>query len=101
MFRHVVLLEFDDTVTEDHIEQVTAQLRELPAALPALRSYLVGRDLGLAPGNAHLAVIAVFDDIDGYITYRDDPTHRRIIDEMIVPHLRSRSATQFHDEQPD
>jgi hypothetical protein len=99
MFRHVVLLEFDDTTTDEHIEHVVTQLHALPAALPVLRSYIVGRDLGLAPGNAHLAVIAEFDDIDGYIAYRDDPTHRRIIDESIVPHLRSRTASQFHDDR--
>jgi hypothetical protein len=98
MFRHVVLLEFDDATTQEHIDQVAEQLREFPALMPVLRSYLVGRDLDLAPGNAHLAVIAEFDDIDGYITYRDHPTHRRVIDEMIVPHLRARSAVQFQDD---
>jgi hypothetical protein len=100
MFRHVVLLEFDDATSDDHIEQVAAQLREFPALMPVLRSYLVGRDLGLAPGNAHLAVVAEFDDIEGYITYRDHPTHRRVIDEMIVPHLRTRSAVQFQHDVP-
>lgn len=97
MFRHVVLLEFDVTTPDDHIQSVAARLRELPAHLPALKGYQVGRDMGLAPGNAHLAVIAEFDDIDGYIDYRDDPAHRRIIEEMILPHLRQRSAAQFHD----
>lgn len=100
MFRHVVLLEFDEATSDEHIDQIATQLRELPAMLPALRSYVVGRDLGLAPGNAHLGVVASFDDIDGYLEYRDDPTHRRIIDEMIVPHLRHRSAAQFHDGEP-
>ena len=34
------------------------------------------------------------------ITYRDHPTHRRVIDEMIVPHLRTRSAVQFQHDVP-
>ncbi len=97
MLRHVVLLEFDDSASADHIDQVVARLEELPAALPRLRSYLIGRDLQLASGNAHLAVIAEFDDIDGYLEYRDHPVHRRIVDEMIAPHLRHRAATQFDD----
>lgn len=100
MFRHVVLLRFDDSTPDGHVDEVAARLRELPDQLPVLRSYTVGRDLGLAPDNADLAVVAVFDDPEGYLTYRDDPTHRRIIDEMIVPHLLSRSAAQFHDERP-
>jgi hypothetical protein len=101
MFRHVVLLEFDEATGDDHIGSIAEQLRELPARIPALRSYRVGRDLGLAPGNAHLAVVAEFDDIDGYLSYRDDPAHRRIIDEMVLPHLRARSAAQFDDEKAD
>ena len=98
MFRHVVLLEFDDTTSAEHVEQVAERLRRLPASLPALRRYTVGKDLGLAPGNAHLAVLAEFDDIDGYLAYRDDPEHRRLIDEMIAPHLTKRSAAQFADD---
>jgi len=97
MFRHVVLLEFDPTAPPGHLDELTARLRELPDELPLLRSYVIGRDLGLAPGNADLAVIAEFDDIDGYIEYRDHPSHRRIVDEMIAPHLQRRSATQFDD----
>ena len=50
MFRHVVLLEFDEGTTDEHVASVAAQLRELPDRIPALRSYRVGRDLGLAPG---------------------------------------------------
>jgi hypothetical protein len=97
MFRHVVLLRFDSDTPMEHVDRVADRLRELPGSIPALRSYVVGRDVGLAADNAHLAVIAEFDDVDGYLTYRDDPAHRRIIDEMIVPHLASRSAAQFDD----
>ena len=97
MFRHVVLMEFEPSAPPGHIDAVTTRLRELPDQLPSLRSYVIGHDLGLAPGNAHLAVIAEFDDIDGYLEYRDHPSHRRIVDEMIAPHLQRRSATQFDD----
>lgn len=97
MFRHVVLMEFDPTAPPGHLDELTARLRELPDQLPSLRSYVIGRDLSLAPGNAHLAVIAEFDDIDGYVEYRDHPSHRRIVDEMIAPHLRRRLASQFDD----
>ena len=98
MLRHVVLLEFDDATTVGHVDEIAARLRELPSRLPSLRSYVVGRDLGLATGNADLAVIAEFDDIDGYLAYRDDPEHRRIVAEMITPNLRARTAAQFRDD---
>lgn len=100
MFRHVVLLQFDEHAPEGHAASVAAELRTLPRAVPSVRSYLVGEDLGLGGDNAHLAVIAEFDDRAGWEAYRDDPEHRRIVDERITPHLRSRSATQFEGTGP-
>ena len=97
MFRHVVLLRFDHGAPDGHAEQVARQLRTLPALVPSLRSYEVGVDVRLADDNAHVAVVAAFDDESGYDTYRDHPEHRRIITELILPHLQSRTASQFHD----
>lgn len=97
MFRHVVLLRFDEHAPAGHAAAVAAELRGLPEVVPSLRSYVVGEDLGLGEDNAHLAVIATFDDRAGWEAYRDDAEHRRIIDEMISPHLRSRTASQFED----
>jgi endonuclease/exonuclease/phosphatase family metal-dependent hydrolase len=95
MLRHVVALTFDDDVAADEIDAIAAQLRQLPSTVPSIRSYVVGRDLGLSEGNAHLVVVGDFDDEAGYIAYRDDPVHRQIIEERILPALASRSAAQF------
>jgi hypothetical protein len=46
-------------------------------------------------GNADFAVVAEFDDEAGYLVYRDDPEHRRIIAEYLRPILASRAAVQF------
>lgn len=95
MIRHVVLLEFATGTPKEHLEAVAAALAELPRRVGALRRYEIGRDLGLAETNAHIAVIAEFDDVEGYVRYRDDELHRRIIDEQILPYLERRSAVQF------
>ncbi len=95
MLRHVVALTFRDDVPADEIDGIAAQLRELPTSVPSIRSYVVGRDLGLADDNAHLVVIGDFDDEAGYVAYRDDPVHRAIITERILPALERRSAAQF------
>ena len=63
--------------------------------LPGLRSWTCGRDAGLAGNNADFAVVAVFDDVDAYAVYRDDPEHRRIIDEQIAHRVGQRTAVQF------
>ncbi|MGB6057238.1 MAG: Dabb family protein [Microthrixaceae bacterium] len=95
MFVHAVLLKFSPETDEGHLEGIIDSLRGLPAVIPSLVSYRVGRDLGLAEDNFHIAVVAEFADEAGYITYRDDPTHRSIITGQIQPHLVARSASQF------
>jgi hypothetical protein len=54
----------------------------------------MGDDAGVDEGNFSLGIVADFDDLEGYVTYRDDPTHRQIIREMIRPILAARSAIQ-------
>lgn len=95
MIRHVVLLTFVDTVTDEQIQAVEDALSTLPARLPELRAYVIGRDLRLNDANATFAVAADFDDVDGYVTYRDDNEHKRIIAELISPILVSRTAAQY------
>jgi Stress responsive A/B Barrel Domain len=95
VIRHVVLLTFADTATDTQIQAVEDALSQLPARLPELKSYVIGRDLGLNDGNATFAVAADFDDVDGYIAYRDDAEHKRIIAELITPILVGRTAAQY------
>jgi len=92
-FRHVVVLDLSGA-TDTQVEDVITRLRTLPAVIPELRAYEVGRDAGLSDGNSTLAVVADFDDADGYRAYRDHPEHRRIIDERILPILKGRAAVQ-------
>ena len=53
------------------------------------------RRRGLVPGNHDFAVVADVDDVDGWVTYRDHPAHRRVIDELITPVLETRAAVQY------
>jgi hypothetical protein len=94
-FRHVVLLRFEGA-SDEQIDAVVSALRGLPAVLPSLRSYVVGRDAGINPGagNFDVAVVADCDDVDGYVAYRDHPAHRKVIDELITPILTARAAVQ-------
>jgi hypothetical protein len=94
MFRHVVALTFSDDATDDQIRAVVDGLRGLPAVIPELRSYVVGRDAGLADDNADVVVVADCDDVDGYVAYRDHPAHRQVIAECIAPILVARTAVQ-------
>ena len=95
MIRHVSVLTFTDVVTDAQVAAIEAALRTLPARVPQLRAYSVGRDLGLAETNASFAVVADFDDRPGYEAYRDDPEHQRILAELIRPVLAARAAVQY------
>ena len=95
MFRHVVMLRWTDTATADDRRAVLDGLASLPPAIPEIRSYRVGVDAGLVPdANFDLAIVADFDDIAGYLVYRDHPVHQAVIAEHIRPILASRAAVQ-------
>ena len=70
------------------------ELRRLPALLPVPRAYHVGPDLGLAEENFEFAVVADFDDLEGYQVYRDNPEHREITGKFIQPIAAQRAAAQ-------
>ncbi|MEV1004241.1 Dabb family protein [Nonomuraea sp. NPDC050202] len=95
MIRHIVLFTWTETATAEQKAAVTAELRKLPGLIPQLRSYTVGADAGLNQGNHEYAVVADFDDVDGYLTYRDHPDHQKVIADYIKPILATRAAVQL------
>lgn len=100
-FTHVVTFAWadDSDAARDPaiVDGIATALRAFvdDADLAGLRSWTCGRDAGLATGNGDFAVVAVFDDVDAYVAYRDHPEHRRIIDEQIAHRVGRRSAVQF------
>ncbi len=93
MIRHVSVLTFD--ASADRVRAVSNALATLPARLPGLRAYSFGPDLGFSDGNASYVVVADFDTVDDYYTYRDDPEHQRILAEVVRPILKARAAVQY------
>ncbi len=93
--RHVATFVFRDDATDEQIAAVTEGLLALPAQIPEIRAYRVGRDLGLSEGNHHYAVVADFEGVDGYLAYRDHPAHQAVLAERIRPILASRAAVQY------
>ena len=95
MIRHVVTFRWKPEITADDIAAIEAGLRELPAAISQIQRYTFGRDLGINDGNCEFAVVADFASTDDYVVYRDDPQHRRLIEQHIRPHLAERVSIQF------
>ncbi|MFF4775229.1 Dabb family protein [Microtetraspora fusca] len=95
MIRHVVLFTWTEDATAEQKAEVAARLNTLPGIISQIRSYAVGADAGINPGNHEFAVVADFDTVEDYLAYRDHPTHLSIIAEHIKPILASRAAVQY------
>ena len=95
MIRHVVLFRWTEEATEEQKRRVAAEIARLPSLVPSLRAFHIGSDLGINPGNFDFAVAADFDDVDGYLAYRDHPEHRAIVAEFIQPIVAERAAVQY------
>jgi hypothetical protein len=95
MFRHVVLFSWTPEATEAQQLAMAGELRKLPAAVDSIRAYHTGPDAGVNPGNFNFAVVAEFDDADGYRTYRDHPAHRTVVEQYVNPIVARRAAVQY------
>jgi hypothetical protein len=95
VFRHVVMFRWTPDASDADRAAVVSGLGELPAAIPTIRTYRFGPDAGINEGNFDFAVVADFDDIAGYLEYRDHPAHRAVIAERIAPIVAERAAVQY------
>lgn len=95
MFRHVVLFNWTEGATDAQKHALAGELRKLPDVIDAIRLYHVGPDAGINPGNWDFAVVADFDDADGYRSYRDHPLHKAVVEHYVNPIVTSRHAVQY------
>lgn len=95
MIRHTVLFRWSPEATPEQKQLVESLLGQLPSVVPTIREFAFGTDLGVNEGNFDFAVSAVFDDLDGYLVYRDNPEHRALVRDHILPIVAARAATQF------
>ena len=94
-FRHVVMFKWADHVTAEHIDKVSAGLSELPSEIDVIRGYVHGADVGVSEGNFDYCVVADFDNVGDFRTYREHPQHVVLIAELITDHVTDRAAVQY------
>jgi hypothetical protein len=95
MIRHVVVFTWKPEATPEQIKKIASELRNLTSSIPAIRAYACGSDAGITNGTFDFAVTADFDDEAGFVSYRDDPGHRDIIQRLITPIVAQRAAVQY------
>ncbi len=95
MIRHVVVLRWNASVTDEQLVAMSAALDALPSAIAEVVTYRHGRDVGLGATNFQYSITADFAGVDDYVVYRDHPEHQRFIAEYITGHVADRAAVQF------
>jgi hypothetical protein len=91
----VVLIEWNDDVDEAVVIAFTEGLRTLRSQIPTIRAYAYGPNLGMPGSTADFVICADFDDLDGFVAYRDHPAHDAFRAEHLAPNARSRTAAQY------
>ncbi len=100
MIRHVVMFRWNDAVDAAHVGVVGARLDALVEAIPEIRSYHHGADVGVNDGNYDYVVVGDFASLGDYLVYRDHPAHRALITELIAGRVTDRAAVQFELAEP-
>ena len=82
--------------TREQKERVKDELGRLPSLVPQVRAFHLGEDLGLVGDlNFDFAVAADFDDLAGYLAYRENAEHRTIVETFVQPIVGARGAVQY------
>ena len=95
MIRHVAVFQWVTGTTDEQVAAVTDGLRALPAQIDTIRTYTVGSDLQLGEGRWDFAVVAEFDDAEGYQAYVDHPAHQAVATDLIAPIRAERAHVQL------
>jgi hypothetical protein len=96
MIRHMVMFRWIPEATREQKEQVKEELGRLPGLVPQVRAFHLGEDLGLVGDvNFDFALVADFDDLAGYLAYRENEEHRKIVETFVQPIVGARGAVQY------
>ncbi|MFH8249409.1 Dabb family protein [Microbacterium sp. B2969] len=95
MILHLAWFTWQDDVTPDDVAELTRQLTEMAAGIPALRQYHCGENLRLRPSEADYAVAAIVDDADGLTAYLDSDAHKAVYDRILGRMVAIRQAAQL------
>jgi hypothetical protein len=98
MIRHMVLFGWNEHAKSEDKKRAYDELATLPDLVPSVRAFALGFDVRVNEGNYDFAVTADFDNVNGYLAYRDDPAHRAIVSAYILPVTARRAAVQFEFE---
>jgi trehalose-6-phosphatase len=83
MLRHILLIRLKPEVTTERVDAFMQAIEALP--FPGRHNTVVGRDIGVRPGNMDLAVSNDFTDEATFRAWGDDSAHAQVRNELLVP----------------
>lgn len=89
------MFKWADGLGAEHVAAVREGFDALPLEIPQIRSYRHGADVKVSDGNFDYVLVAEFDNIDDWRTYRDHPQHQLFIAEHIQGKIADRAAVQY------
>jgi hypothetical protein len=93
LVRHIALFRWKTDTTAIEPDRVVAELTAIAARTKAL-NFEAGPALGLGQPSYDFAVLADFASAEDYLAYREDPRHRRYLNEVLRPAAAEISAIQ-------
>ena len=97
MIRHVVswkLAATDDAQRELDAAAIIEGLESLPALIPEILDFRVGRNVAPYDDNWDLTLIADYDSLEGLEAYQVHPEHVRVV-AIVKPRVGARSNVDF------
>ena len=79
MVKHVVFFKFRPGVSEEKIQQLEKGLSGLPALIPEIMEFQVGRDVVRSERSYDLALISAFSDLEALQRYQVHPEHQAVV----------------------
>lgn len=95
MIRHVVLTNWKAALNPEQAAEVRRVLDDLGSQSPHVRAFSHGPDLGIRPGGCDYALVADFDDADGWRAYSTHPAHD-VVRDVMRELVESTDVVQFY-----
>jgi quinol monooxygenase YgiN len=79
MLTHVVLFKFKPATSAADADRLEAELKGLPAVIPEIREFRVGRDVVRSERSHDLALVSAFEDLAAMQRYQIHPAHQAVV----------------------
>ncbi len=99
MFRHCVMLKFNDQASELQKVQALDGIRSLPEHIEQIVSYSAGFNAGTRTDNYDVVAVGDFFSKEDYEIYAEHPKHQEVISVLLAPIIQDRKAIQYFWEE--